>query len=104
MRIRPIALAAGCALVLAAVPVVAHHSYSAEFDRNKTITNARNNKSSKRIRISPTDVCISILKFIAHAMHSGDQLIRLQFMAQVADVRINGALITFKRDTVRGIQ
>ena len=38
MRIRPIALAAGCALVLAAVPVVAHHSYSAEFDRNKTIT------------------------------------------------------------------
>ena len=38
MKIRPIALAAGCALALAAVPVLAHHSYSAEFDRDKRIT------------------------------------------------------------------
>src|SRR5688572_3725845 len=38
MRIRTIALTVACALAIAAVPVLAHHSYSAEFDRNKTIT------------------------------------------------------------------
>jgi hypothetical protein len=32
------ALAAGVALLTTAVPIVAHHSFAAEFDRNKTIT------------------------------------------------------------------
>jgi Family of unknown function (DUF6152) len=32
------AVAAGVALVAAAVPVVAHHAFAAEFDRSRTIT------------------------------------------------------------------
>jgi hypothetical protein len=55
-------------------------------DKNKTITNARNNKTNKRLRISPTDDCISSLEFIAHAMDSEDQFIWFKFVAQVANM------------------
>lgn len=73
-------------------------------DNSSTITNARNRRNNKRLRISLTDECILSLKFIPNTVHSEDQFIRLQLMAQVADVRIDGALIAFKGDAVYGIQ
>ena len=38
MKIRAFALAAVLGLTLAAIPVVAHHSFAAQFDRNKPAT------------------------------------------------------------------
>ena len=38
MKARSIGLVAGCALLLAAIPALAHHAFNAEFDRNKPIT------------------------------------------------------------------
>jgi Family of unknown function (DUF6152) len=38
MKIRVFALAAVLGLTLAAIPVVAHHSFAAQFDRNKPAT------------------------------------------------------------------
>jgi uncharacterized protein DUF6152 len=38
MKIRAFALAAILGLTLAAIPVVAHHSFAAQFDRNKPAT------------------------------------------------------------------
>ena len=38
MRTRPIILIAGIALLLSAMPGVAHHSFSAEYDQSKVVT------------------------------------------------------------------
>src|SRR3972149_4979444 len=80
--------------------------------KRMTIKNARSNKVNNRKRISLTDECILALntstwlsiKFVADTMHGNDQLGWLQFSAQVADVRINGALQAFKGDAMRGGQ
>src|SRR5215216_5435464 len=73
-------------------------------DKTRTIKNARDKRTNRRLRISLTEDCILSLEFVAHAMHGDDQIVRLEFVAQVADMGIDGTLITFKRDTVRGIQ
>ena len=38
MKARSIALVTGCAMLLSGIPVLAHHAFNAEFDRNKPIT------------------------------------------------------------------
>ena len=38
LRFGAITIAAGAALLTAALPVLAHHSFAAEYDSNKTIT------------------------------------------------------------------
>jgi hypothetical protein len=38
MRLKPRLLIVGVSLILAAAPLIAHHSYAAEFDANKKIT------------------------------------------------------------------
>ena len=38
MRTRPIIVIAGVAMLLAAIPMFAHHSFSAEYDQSKTVT------------------------------------------------------------------
>ena len=38
MKARSIALVTGCAILLSGIPVLAHHAFNAEFDRNKPIT------------------------------------------------------------------
>ena len=37
MRTRPIIVIAGVAMLLAAIPMFAHHSFSAEYDQSKTV-------------------------------------------------------------------
>lgn len=38
MKARSIVLVAGCAILLASIPALAHHAFNAEFDRSKPIT------------------------------------------------------------------
>jgi hypothetical protein len=38
MRIRPVILIAGIGMLLAAIPLFAHHSFSAEYDQSKVVT------------------------------------------------------------------
>src|SRR5687768_16374191 len=71
-------------------------------NKNKTTTKARSKRNSKRLRISPTDDCILSLEFVTHAMHSDDQVIRFQLVTQIANMGIDGALITFERNSMRG--
>ena len=38
MRTRPVIVVAGIAMLLAAMPILAHHSFSAEYDSSKVLT------------------------------------------------------------------
>ena len=41
-------------------------------------------------------------ELITDTLHREDQLIRLQFMAQVADMRVDHTPVTFRSDPMRG--